>query len=450
MLNKRPNMLFMQTDNQRWDTLGCAGNTIIHTPNINYLATQGTRFNNAFATTPICAASRASILTGLYRRRHEFDFLQAPLRSEFTDISYPALLRQAGYHTGLIGKLGIESNGKLLLEQEEETLAKMFNVFDNFEHWTAAGYWLKQEDGSHKHLTEITGDKVIEFLRTCPADRPFCLSVSFNAPHAQDGDPRHYIWPEAEDHLYNDVSIPPPATADPAFFATQPQFLQQNENRKRWNTRWDTPANYQRNVKGYWRMISAVDRMVGCFVDELRSLGLADNTVIFFTSDHGFFIGERGYSDCWLPYEGSLRVPLVISDLRTETPTQSMVVDKLALNIDLAPTMLELAGIEVPPIVQGSSLLPLLYGQQVDWRQAFFFEHLFNTPNVIIPPNEGVRSEQWKYIRYLASQPMYEELYDLASDPDESQNLVGKPSAATQLDYMRHRCTELGEQAAFS
>ena len=133
MVSKHPNILFVQTDNQRWDTLGCAGNPIIHTPNINHLASQGTRFTNAFATTPICAASRASILTGLYRRQHNFTFLQPPLGIKFTDISYPTLLRQAGYYTGLIGKLGIESNGKLLLEQEQETLVKMFDVFDNFE-----------------------------------------------------------------------------------------------------------------------------------------------------------------------------------------------------------------------------------------------------------------------------------------------------------------------------
>ena len=130
--SQRPNILFILTDNQRADLLGCAGNPIIQTPHLDLLAQRGVRFANAFATTPICAASRASILTGLYERRHQFTFLTPPMRTQFTDISYPALLKAAGYRTGFIGKFGIESHGKLLLENEEVTLKKMF---DNFEHW---------------------------------------------------------------------------------------------------------------------------------------------------------------------------------------------------------------------------------------------------------------------------------------------------------------------------
>ena len=447
MPSKPPNILFVQTDNQRWDTLGCAGNPLIHTPNLDRLADQGTHFTNAFATTPICAASRASILTGLYRRRHDFTFVQPPFRTEFTDIAYPILLRQAGYYTGLVGKLGIEFYGKLLLENEEETLAKMFDVFDDFEHWTEEGYWISQEDGSHKHLTEITGEKVIDFLRACPAEQPFCLSVSFNAPHAQDGDPRQYIWPQAEDELYQAVTIPSPANADPAFFAALPPFLQQNENRKRWHTRFNTPENYQRNVKGYWRMISAVDRMVGRFVTELERWGMADNTVIIFTSDHGFMIGERGYSDCWLLYEGSLRVPLVVCDLRPDAPARGIESDQLSLNIDLSPTMLELAGLEVPPMVQGNSLVPLLRGENPAWRDDFFCEHLFNTPNIVIPPSEGVRSNKWKYIRYFTQDPLYEELFDLEADPDETQNMCQNPAYAKDLDRLRLRCDQLLAEA---
>ncbi len=439
----RPNILFLQTDNQRWDALGCSGNPIIHTPNIDRLAAQGAYFTHVFATTPICAASRASILTGLYRRRHNFTFLQPPLRTEFTDISYPTLLKQAGYYTGLIGKLGIESHGKLLLENEAETLSKMFDVFDNFEHWTKEGYEITQEDGSQKHLTEITGDKVIDFLNTCPKDRPFCLSVSFNAPHAQDGDPRHFIWPSAEDSLYEDATLPVTKTADPDFFNSLPEFLQNNENRKRWHTRFDSHTNYQHHVKGYYRMISGVDRMVGRFVDELERQGLSDNTIIFFTSDHGFMIGERGYSDCWLMYDGSLRVPLIIYDPRVNPSARGIIRNELALNIDLSPTILELAGIEVPPMVQGKSLVPLLYGNQLPWRQDFFCEHVFNTPTIVIPRSEGVRTQRWKYIRYFDQNPIWEELYDLKKDPEEAHNLRDDPNCVLKLDKLRKRCDEL-------
>ena len=445
-MRKPPNILFLQTDNQRWDALGCSGNPIIQTPHIDRLAALGAYFPNAFATTPICAASRASLLTGLYRRRHDFDFHQPPLRTEFTDISYPTLLRQAGYYTGLIGKFGIESNGRQMVEKGEEVIPGMFDHFDDFEHWTEEGYWISQEDGSHKHLTDITGDKVLDFLRACPDDRPFCLSVSFNAPHAQDKDPQHYYPPAEEAHLYREETIPEPATSDPAFFEALPPFLQQTESRERWHTRWDTAENYQRTVKGYWGMISGVDRTVGRFVEELERLGLAGNTVIIFTSDHGFLIGERGYSDCWLLYENSLRVPLVICDPRVDASARGVIVDHMALNIDLSPTMLELAGIDVPERVQGRSLLPLLRGENPVWREDFFCEHLFNTPTVVIPRSEGVRSQKWKYIRYVDEDPVYEELFDLEKDHDEAENLSENPVFAGKLSRMRSRCDKrLGE-----
>ena len=151
----------------------CAGNPIIYTPHMDNLANQGMRFTNAFATTPICAASRASLLTGLYERRHQFTFNTPPLRSEFTDISYPTLLRSAGYYTGFIGKFGIESNGELLVENKKETLGKMFDVFDNFEHWGPNGYLVKQADGSMKHLTDVTADKVVGFLHGRKQGKPF-------------------------------------------------------------------------------------------------------------------------------------------------------------------------------------------------------------------------------------------------------------------------------------
>lgn len=444
MSGRPPNILFLQTDNQRWDALGCAGNAIIRTPHVDRLAARGTYFANAFATTPICAASRASILTGLYRRRHGFTFHEPPLRTVFTDVSYPRLLRDAGYHTGMIGKLGIDTEGQLAVEGSVSTLARMFDVFHHYhQNSTKEGYWIRQKDGTSRHLTEIIGDRVVDFLRECPDDRPFCLSVSFNAPHARDGDPRHYYPPDAESRLYEGETIPRPAPSAPAFFEALPQFLRENESRKRWHTRWDTEDNFQRTVKGYWGMISGVDRMVGRFIDELTRLGVADNTVIIYTSDHGFLIGERGYSDCWLLYENSIRVPLVVYDPRSAAGQRGLRPEQMALNIDLAPTMLELAGLPVPAMMQGRSLLPLLCGEPAAWRDDFFCEHLFTTPRVIIPRCEGVRSRDWKYIRYIDEQPVYEELYHLASDPGEVRNLYSDPTRSRDLERMRARCDEL-------
>ena len=475
--SERPNILFLLTDNQGWNMMGCAGNPIIHTPNMDKLADGGVRFTNAFVTTPICAASRASILTGLYRRKHEFTFLTPPLRTQFTDISYPALLRAAGYRTGFIGKFGIESNGKLLVEDEKVTLKKMFDHFDNFEHWglfkgSPNGYFVEQpdrrpfscggwgrrgfrrkgrhptfppEDSTKRHLTDITGEKAINFLRECKPDQPFCLSISFNAPHAQDNDPRQYIWPESVDGLYQDVTIPEPENSDPAFFEAQPEFLKTSLSRERWYLRFDTPEKFQRMMKGVYRMVSGVDVVIGKILEEIKSLGMDKNTIIIFMSDNGMFFGERGLSDCWLMHEESIRVPLIIFDPRADEQLQGITPEQMVLNVDIAPTILALARLKVPQEMQGRSLLPLLSGRKPEWRTDFLCEHLFEHSK--IPKSEGVRTERWKYIRYFEQRPVYEELYNLENDPHEACNLVGDPKYVKELGQLRKRCDELLQRA---
>ena len=445
-----PNILFILTDNQRADLLGCAGNPIIQTPHLDLLAQRGVRFANAFATSPICAASRASYLTGLYECRHQFTFKTPPLRTEFTDHSYPALLKAAGYRTGFIGKFGIESHGKLLVENEEATLKKMFDEFDNFEHWglfegSPQGYFVEQAEGRKKHLTDITAEKAINFLRECQPDQPWCLSVSFNAPHAQDDDPRLYIWPQSEDKLYENEIIPEAINSGPAFFQSLPKFIRESENRVRWHSRFDTPENYQRNRKGLYRMVSGVDRNVGRIIKCLEQQSCKNNTVILFASDHGMYYGERGLSDCWQLNEESMRIPLIICDPRTQGGSRAAI-EEMVLNIDLAPTILALAGLPRPQNIQGQNLLPLIEGTIDDWRDEFFCEHRFDHPGMA--KSEGVRTKRWKYIRYFEQNPVYEELYDLESDPHESQNLAGGPSVAAQLTEMRLRCTELSQMAA--
>ncbi|MDC0936794.1 sulfatase [Pirellulales bacterium] len=449
----RPNILFLLTDNQPWHALGCAPNPIIHTPNMDRLAREGVRFANAFVTTPICAASRASILTGLYERRHDFTFLKPPLRREFTAISYPEVLRASGYRTGLIGKLGIESSGRLLLEDESVALAAMFDHFDNFEHWGHSGpdgYFVDQPDGTGKHLTDITGEKALRFLRDHHArhrDQPFCLSISFNAPHAQDNDPGQYIWPPGVDHLYADATVAVPELADPKYFEALPEFLQTSEGRVRWAKRFDTPEKYQRMMKGMYRMVSGVDAVIGRLLEELERLGVAENTVVIFMSDNGMFFGERGLSDCWLLYEDSIRVPLIISDPRQPAERQGLTVDPMVLNIDVSPTIIELAGLNAPSMIQGRSLVPWIEGELPAWRSEFFCEHLLAMDSLQIPKSEGVRTAGWKYIRYFDQKPIYEELFDLASDTLETRNLTGDPQHAEQLQLLRRRCDELQAEA---
>jgi arylsulfatase A-like enzyme len=444
---QRPNIVVIVTDNQPWWAMGCSGNQVISTPHLDQLAQDGTRFTNAFVTTPICAASRASLFTGLYRRNHRFTFNTKPLQAQLAATSYPAVLRQSGYHTALIGKFGIESNGKLMLE--ERSLNLMFDHFDNFEHWGKSGpkgYFVTNPDGSRTHLTDVTADKAMKYLRGRTQQdlvQPFCLTLCFNAPHAQDDDPKQYFWPERFDNLYQDATIPPPSNSDSAFFDAQPAFLRNSLGRTRWKWRFDTPEKYQSMMKGMYRMVTAVDDAIGRLRHRLVQLGLHKNTIILFTSDNGMFCGERGLSDCWLLYEECIRVPFIIYDPRqVHPPRRSAVRDEMVLNTDIAPTILDWADAKSWPPMNGRSLRPLLLGRRDrKWREDFLCEHLFAHKQ--IPKSEGVRTKRWKYIRYFEQKPVYEELYDLAADPHERSNLARSSKHADELARLRNRCNEL-------
>jgi len=430
-LEGRPNLLFIITDDQRFDMLGIV-NPILQTPNMDRLASEGVRFENAFVTTPICAASRASLLTGLVERTHRSTFGTPPLAVEFTDRSYPVLLREAGYRTGFIGKFGVST--------EPGAVDKMF---DTYEPLRPAPYFKELEDGSTRHLTDITADRAVEFLRSTDRTRSFALTLSFNAPHADDGDERQFIWPEAMNEKYSDVVLPDPPLSDPAFFDALPEFLKDASlNRIRWYWRFDTPEKAQQMTKGHYRMISGVDAAIGRVLDELESLELASNTVVILMGDNGYFLGERGYAGKWLPYELSIHVPLIVFDPRIEEGSRGALPSLPALNIDIAPTLLELAGVEVPSTMQGRSLVPILEGASPpDWRSDFFVEHLFDHPD--IPKHEGVRGERYKYARYFEQDPVYEELYDLLVDPMEARNLAGDSDYLETLMELRRRTDEL-------
>jgi arylsulfatase A-like enzyme len=425
----RPNIVFLLSDDQRFDALGCAGNPIIKTPHIDTLAKDGVRFTNMFATTAICAASRASLLTGLHERTHRYTFNTPPIMKPHSEQSYPALLKRAGYRTGFVGKFGVDV-------EKGETDA-MFHYFAPL----SPKYWKKQPDGSMRHLTDIEGEKAIAFLDTIKPDQPFCLSVSFNAPHAEDGDPKQYFWQKECDELYKDVTIPVPKTMTEEVFNAQQEFLKKSESRVRFNWRFNKPQKYQEMVKGYYRMISGVDLVVGRIRDELQKRGLAENTIIIYSSDNGYFLGERGFADKWYIYELSCRVPLIVYDPRARGELQGKESAVTALNIDLPPTILDYAGVKIPKTYQGRALQPVLYGSSAGWRTDFFYEHLFDRPN--IPKSEGVRSERWTYVRWFEQNPLAEELYDRDSDPDQLKNLVSDEKFAAELNRLRKRTDEL-------
>ena len=431
----RPNIIFIVTDDQRFDMLGTV-NPLLHTPQMDRLAAAGIRFEHAFVTTSICAASRASLLTGTVERTHRFTFNTPPLSTSMTDQSYATLMRAAGYRTGFVGKFG------MVVEP-----GAIDTMFDAFIPLYPNPYFKVQADRSLRHLTDITGDEAIAFLRANPPGQPFMLSVSFNAPHAEDNDERQYIWPTAMDGLYQDTTIPDPPLSDPTFFEALPAFLKDpeiNMNRYRWFWRFDTPEKAKRMTRGYFRMISGVDAAIGRVRDELERLDLADNTVLILMGDNGYFLGERGYAGKWLPYEPSIRVPLLVFDPRRSSPV-GLQPTQMVLNIDIAPTLLDLAGLPVPAVMQGRSLVPLLRGEEPeDWRTDFFVEHLMEHKQIV--KHEGVRGQRYKYARYFELDPVYEELYDLENDPLETKNLARDPAYAEVLARLRTRCDELRDR----
>jgi arylsulfatase A-like enzyme len=430
--DKNFNVIYFLSDDHRADFLGCAGHPILRTPVLDRLAAKGTRFENSFVTTSICAASRASIFTGLYERTHKFTFGTPPVSADFIGESYPAVMRRNGFHTGFVGKFGIG------VPAGSQTGV----MFDSFVPLNRSPYFKQMPDGSRRHLTDIIGDRAIEFLNSVPEGKNFCLSVSFNAAHAEDGDKvDHFPWPPSEDGLYENVEIPAPRHSDPVVFEKHPQYLKDSLNRVRYFWRWDTDEKYQRNVRAYYRMITGLDRVIGRVLQALDRTGNAERTVIIFSGDNGYYKGARGFAGKWSHYEESLRVPLIIFDPRaTSGGAAGRVSDAMSLNIDIPATILDLAGLDVPPHYQGRSLRPLVYGQEPPgWRKAFFCEHLMD--HAQIPKWEGIRHERFVYANYFQQDPESSEfLHDLAVDPGQLENLVHDAAYQHILEDFRRRC----------
>lgn len=427
-----PNILFILTDDQRFDTLGCMGNDVIRTPHIDALAADGVVFENCFCTTSICSISRASYMLGQYERRHRIDSFRKPYSPEQLAQSFPLLLRGAGYRTGIIGKWGI--GGELPVD-----------AYDYWRGYAGQGrYFEKGEEGVGKHLTDTMGEQALEFLEGCSPDQPWMLQLYTKAAHCQDGDPWPFQPAPRYNEQYADTLIPLPPTADEAHFALLPEFLQTSEARTRWHVRFETPELAQKSLRDYYRLITHVDDWVGTLVETLRQMGVADNTVIIYTSDNGFYLADRGLAGKWYMHEESIRLPLVIHDPRLPDARRGQRRDELVLNIDVAPTILELAGLPIPDVMQGQSLVPLLHDDHVGWREEFLYEHRIDIPT--IPKSEGVRTTRWKYVRYTETDPMVEQLFDLETDPLEERDLAHVPEFDEQLCLLRSRWSVLSSE----
>jgi arylsulfatase A-like enzyme len=466
----RPNIVLVVADDMRWDAMSCAGNPLLKTPNLDRLAAAGTRFTNAFVTTSICAVSRASILSGQYARRHGVN----DFKTQLPDLAatYPLILRKGGYYTGFIGKWGVAAHNN-----PKEYFQRCAEAFD---YWAGdvrqTAYWHERtcnyltnngtserrdffcscppegrktdgcgvsgpnpalKDPVHAE-TEFVPAKIRSFLDQRDAAKPFCLSLSLKAPH---GPWQGYAPRFADD--FQGAAIPRRDNVTLAEALRQPDFLRRSLESER-GLRMVRDATFRNELFAqYYRLIEGVDFCVGEILKELQQRGLADNTLVLFTADNGHFAGEHGFLGKWLIHEESIRVPMIVCGPRLPQARQGRLCEALALNIDIAPTLLELAGQQPPAAMQGRSLVPLLNEQTAPWREDFFYEHLFRNspePPTHIEASEGVRTRDWKYIVWIdQTGPAREELYDLRHDPLEMHNLIADPAAREPLERLRRR-----------
>lgn len=425
------NVVLLYADDWRHDTLGCAGHPVVKTPHLDALAKAGHRFTHACVTTSICGVSRATLLTGQWMSRHgnrAFKMFDTPWSE-----TLPAQLRSAGFHVGHVGKWHCGAFP-----------AKQFD----FGRAYGGKHFVKGADGQPVHVTKKNEADTLDFLAGRPKDKPFFLTVSFFATHAEDGHPKQYLYQPESSKLYADVTIPVPKTATDDHFHRLPPFIanSKNEGRNRWTWRFDTPEKYQEYMKAYYRLATEVDATCGRIMDELRKQQVLDDTLVIFTTDNGYFHAEHGLADKWYPYDESIRVPLIVRDPRLAASNRGKTSDEFVLNADLAPTILSAVGRPVPQGMQGVDFAPLyLAERKPDWRTEFFYEHGTIRDKTFIPSSEAVVRKEVKYIFW----PEYdhEELYDLKADPLEEQNLAADPTQAKRLASLRTRLKQLRESA---
>jgi arylsulfatase A-like enzyme len=448
---KEPNILFIMSDDHAAAAIGAYGSWLgkyAKTPNLDRLAKQGMRFNNGLVTNSICTPSRAAILTGQYSHKNGVYTLSDKLDPQKIHVGH--LLQQRGYQTGLIGKwhLVIDPTGfnywNILPGQGQYHNPKLRQI----------GEKLKEYPG--RYSTDVITDLSLDFLKKRDKDKPFLLCTHFKAPH-RPWDPA----PRFAD-LYKDETIPEPPTLldhyegrSKAVAGTR-MTIGEHMNERDLQTKIpkDLPRDelrkwaYQRFIKRYLACVAAVDENVGRLLDYLDKEGLAENTLVIYTSDQGFFIGEHGFFDKRLMYEPCLTTPLIVRYPGHTKP--GSVNDDMVLNIDHAPTFLDVAGASIPKDMQGRSYKAILDGKTpADWRTSMYYRYWMHLdPSHDAPACYGVRTNRFTLIHYYGKglnmkgarnidrEPEWE-LFDRQSDPQEIRNLYSDPMYAPQVRELR-------------
>ncbi|TLS51831.1 sulfatase [Paenibacillus antri] len=455
---KQPNIVFIMSDDHAAHAIGSYGSKVNRTPNIDRIAQEGMRFDRCYCTNSICAPSRAAILTGLYNHLNGVETLGHKFDGRQT--TFPKLLQASGYQTGLIGKWHLGHGG-----DHDPT---------GFDYWCVLPgqgdyhnplmYEMGRERVFPGYVSDIVTDISLEWLQRRDPNRPFLLMCHHKAPHRP--------WEPDDKHmsLYEDEDIPEPDTfdddyenrseaarratmrverdLDPIDLKREPPPNLTPQQLKRWK--------YQRYMKDYLRCIASVDDNVGRLLDYLDREGIAEETLVVYTSDQGFFLGDHGWYDKRFMYEESLRMPFLVRYPREVRPGSAM--DAMALNVDFAPTFLDLAGVDIPSEMQGSSLRPLLQGRIPDgWRTSMYYrywEHMSQPHRVA--SHYGIRTQRYKLIYYYGQSlgmtsyeatPPEWELFDLERDPRELNNVYDSPAYAQIVRELKEELSRLQAEA---
>jgi arylsulfatase A-like enzyme len=428
---KRPNVVFVLTDDQRWDTISLNERSQVKTPNIDRLGKEGVYFRNSFCTTSLCSPSRASILSGLYAHSHGVlnNFTEYP-----NDLpSFPRALQKDGYTTAYIGKYH--------MGEENDEKRPGFDYFVT--HKGQGKYWDTEfnVDGQRQVLqgyyTHVVTDLAAKWIRRAAGgEKPFLVMLGHKAPHS-------FYYPEPKyEHAFDDVNIDYPKTA--FMFGDKPKwFLARLDT---WHGIYGPLFDYRRQfpdrrpeavkdfaamTRAYWGTIQSVDDSVGQLYDTLKAIGQLDNTLFIFTADNGLLNGEHGMVDKRTMHEPSIRVPLVVRYPALTEGAMANVIDQQVLTIDFAPSILDICGVAPLAKVHGASWKKLIHGDATGWRTSWYYEYNYESQFPYTPNVRGVRTDRYKYIRYPhgdgGPDRHMAELYDIQADPDEATNLIGRP-----------------------
>jgi arylsulfatase A-like enzyme len=438
--DQRPNILYIMADDHAAHAISAYGSKINKTPNIDRIAREGMRFTQCLVTNSICTPSRAAILTGKYSHING-----VPVFNRF-DGSQPTLakyLQQAGYHTGMIGKwhLGSEPTGFAywnILPGQGVYHKPVF--FDMGTRKTYDGY-----------VTDVITDLSLDFINKRPRDKPFFLMCHHKAPHRP--------WDPDDKHakLFENVEIPEPETFNDDYQGRSPAAAEATMRIDRDLTARDVKVKppegltgaalkkwkYQRYMRDYLACVASIDDNIGRMLDYLEKNGLAENTIVIYTSDQGFFLGDHNWFDKRFMYEESIKMPFLIrwpGQVKAGSVNAGMI-----LNVDFAPTLLDAAGQAVPADMQGRSFLPLLHGQKpADWRTSMYYRYYHYPMDHRVQPHYGVRTEQYKLIYFNKLDEW--ELYDLVKDAGEMHNLYKEPAQAETINKLKEELFRLKKE----